>query len=89
MADFFNTIGQKPPIGSGDFRPGSVIQNWLIGKSQTIESVYEIRGDSRRPIQMLNKSISAMPKATVETNAFGDIPNSFQLGLFMGFSFLI
>lgn len=43
---FFNRIGQKPPVGSGDFRPASVIQNWLIGKSQTIERVYEIRGDS-------------------------------------------
>jgi hypothetical protein len=39
--------GQKPPVGSGDFRPASVIQNWLIGKSQTIERVYEIRGDSK------------------------------------------
>lgn len=39
-------IGQKPPVGSGGFRPASVIQNWLNGKSQTIERVYEIMGDS-------------------------------------------
>jgi hypothetical protein len=47
-ADFFNRIGQKPPVGSGGFRLASVIQNWLIGKSQRIERVYEIRGDSVR-----------------------------------------
>ncbi len=39
-------IGQKPPVGSGGFRPASVIHNWLIGKSQAIERAYEIRGDS-------------------------------------------
>lgn len=42
--------GQKQPVGSGGFRPASVIQNWLIGKSQAIERAHEIRGDSDRPV---------------------------------------
>ena len=32
---------------------------------------------------MLNTSISAMPKAKVITNALGDMPNNFNLGLFI------
>lgn len=35
---------------------------------------------------MLNRSISAMPKATVATNVLGEMPNSFQLGLFTIFT---
>jgi hypothetical protein len=31
-SDFFNGIGQKPPVGPGGFQFASVIQNWDIGK---------------------------------------------------------
>lgn len=57
--------GQKPPVGLGDFRPASVIQNWLIGKSQKIELAYEIRGDSH-----LRLGDHQIEKLTVLKNIF-------------------
>ena len=61
--------GQKGTVTTVYLRPVSVIQNWLIGKSQKFGPAYEIRGDSLRGDGVTKKVGSSIvfPSAFVYT----------------------